>query len=100
MDHQNKGVDVDESELKKLMSKPLIKVRVRLLLSFQKGWSCLFFKFLFWSTRRFIQYSDMPTEMGAETVEIITMAVDKFQSTKNYEVNDLMLVLVNLIIVS
>ncbi len=28
----------------------------------------------------------MPTEMGAETVEIITMAVDKFQGTKNYEV--------------
>lgn len=35
----------------------------------------------------------MPTEMGAETVEIITMAVDKFQSTKNYEVNEIILVL-------
>ena len=33
-----------------------------------------------------LQYSDMPTEMGAEAVEIITMAVDKFQAKKNYEV--------------
>lgn len=46
---------VDQNDLKKLMSKPIVK------------------------------YSDMPTEMGAETVEIITMAVDKFQATKNYE---------------
>lgn len=45
MDHQNKGVDVDESELKKLMSKPLIKVRFRFLLrSFQKGCSSIFFQ--------------------------------------------------------
>ena len=29
----------------------------------------------------------MPTEMGGETVEIITMAMDKFQGTKNYEVS-------------
>ena len=35
------------------------------------------------------QYSDMPTEMGAEAVEIITMAVDKFQAKKNYEVRAL-----------
>ena len=28
----------------------------------------------------------MPTEMGGEAVEIITMALDKFQSNKNYEV--------------
>jgi hypothetical protein len=28
----------------------------------------------------------MPTEMGGEAVEIITMAVDKFQAKKNYEV--------------
>jgi hypothetical protein len=28
----------------------------------------------------------MPTEMGAEAVEIITMGIDKFQSKKNYEV--------------
>jgi hypothetical protein len=31
----------------------------------------------------------MPTEMGAEAVEIITMAVDKFQAKKNYEVRAL-----------
>ena len=29
----------------------------------------------------------MPTEMGGEAVEIITMAVDKFQANKNYEVS-------------
>ena len=27
----------------------------------------------------------MPTEMGSETLEVITMSIDKFQSTKNYE---------------
>jgi len=31
------------------------------------------------------QYSDMPTEMGSEAVEIVTMALDKFQANKNYE---------------
>lgn len=34
----------------------------------------------------------MPTEMGAECVEIITMGVDKFQGTKNYEVRMLSMV--------
>ena len=29
----------------------------------------------------------MPTEMGGEAVEIITMAVDKFQANTNYEVS-------------
>jgi len=33
------------------------------------------------------QYSDMPTEMGSEAVEIVTMALDKFQANKNYEVS-------------
>ena len=28
----------------------------------------------------------MPSEMGHETVEILTMAMDKFLATKNYEV--------------
>ncbi len=32
-----------------------------------------------------LQFSDMPPEIGNEAVEIISMAVDKFQSTKNYE---------------
>eukprot|EP00979_Chaetoceros_neogracilis_P011312 scaffold2753_cov238-Chaetoceros_neogracile.AAC.1 len=36
-------------------------------------------------TKPLVQYSDMPTEMGGEAVEIITMAVDKFQAKKNYE---------------
>jgi hypothetical protein len=27
----------------------------------------------------------MPTEMGSEAVEIITMAADKFHATRNYE---------------
>ena len=29
----------------------------------------------------------MPSEMGAEAVEIITMAIDKHQAKKNYEVS-------------
>ena len=28
----------------------------------------------------------MPSEMASEAVEIVTMAMDKFQSNKNYEV--------------
>jgi len=31
----------------------------------------------------------MPTEMGSEAVEIITMATDKFHATKNYEVRSI-----------
>mmetsp|Transcript_21656 Transcript_21656/g.32324 ORF Transcript_21656/g.32324 Transcript_21656/m.32324 type:complete len:109 (+) Transcript_21656:69-395(+) len=46
---------LSDADLKKLMSKPLIK------------------------------HSDMPSEMGNETVEILTMAMDKFLATKNYE---------------
>jgi len=38
----------------------------------------------------------MPTEMGAEAVEIITMAVDKFQAKKNYEVRVLGRLLANI----
>ena len=30
----------------------------------------------------------MPTEMGSEAVEIVTMAMDKYQANKNYEVRD------------
>ena len=33
----------------------------------------------------FTQYSDMPTEMGNEAVEVCTMALDKFQSSRDYE---------------
>jgi len=32
-----------------------------------------------------MQHSDMPSEIGNEAVEIIAMAVDKFQNSKNYE---------------
>ena len=31
------------------------------------------------------KYSDMPTEMGNDAVDIATMAIDKFQSTNDYE---------------
>ena len=31
------------------------------------------------------QYSDMPTEMGNEAVEVVTMALDKFQANRDYE---------------
>ena len=33
-----------------------------------------------------MQHTDMPQEMANETLEVITMAVDKFQTSKNYEV--------------
>jgi len=49
------GSKLSEEELRKVISRPLVK------------------------------YSDMPTEMGSEAVEIVTMAMDKFQSNKNYE---------------
>lgn len=31
------------------------------------------------------KYSDMPTEMGNEAVEVCTMALDKFQGSADYE---------------
>ena len=83
---------VDENEMTKLMAKPLVKVSslLRTLLikiycidssAFQRH--ALIINSCF-ST---LKYSDMPTEMGGEAVEIITMALDKFQSNRNYEVS-------------
>lgn len=34
----------------------------------------------------FEQCIDMPPDMASEATEIITMAIDKYQTTKNYEV--------------
>lgn len=34
-----------------------------------------------------LQSVDMSAEMASESMEIITMAVDKHQTTKNYEVS-------------
>eukprot|EP00592_Proboscia_alata_P018271 CAMPEP_0194406782 /NCGR_PEP_ID=MMETSP0176-20130528/4882_1 /TAXON_ID=216777 /ORGANISM="Proboscia alata, Strain PI-D3" /LENGTH=77 /DNA_ID=CAMNT_0039206101 /DNA_START=8 /DNA_END=238 /DNA_ORIENTATION=+ len=36
-------------------------------------------------SKALVKYSDMPTEMGQESVEIVTMALDKYQNNKNYE---------------
>jgi Dynein light chain type 1 len=46
-----------------------------------RSWSCL----LRFETALFVQSIDMSAEMAAESMEIITMAVDKHQTTKNYE---------------
>ncbi|KAL7448717.1 hypothetical protein ACHAWC_000864 [Mediolabrus comicus] len=46
---------IDEDEFNKYLKKPLVK------------------------------YSDLPTEMGNDVVDIATMAIDKFQSTNDYE---------------
>lgn len=32
-----------------------------------------------------VQYSDMPTEMGNEAVEVVTMAIDKFVALRDWE---------------
>jgi len=32
-----------------------------------------------------VKYSDMPTEMGNEAVEVCTMALDKFNANRDYE---------------
>jgi len=32
-----------------------------------------------------VKYSDMPTEMGNEAVEVCTMALDKFNVNRDYE---------------
>ncbi|KAL7435825.1 hypothetical protein ACHAXH_004363 [Discostella pseudostelligera] len=32
-----------------------------------------------------VKYSDMPTEMGNEVVEVCTTALDKFQASRDYE---------------
>lgn len=36
----------------------------------------------------FAQSVDMSAEMASESMEVITMAVDKHQTTKNYEVRE------------
>lgn len=35
----------------------------------------------------FLKSIDMSSEMAAESMEVITMSVDKHQATKNYEVS-------------
>ncbi|GMI23542.1 hypothetical protein TrCOL_g11281 [Triparma columacea] len=52
---------ISEKEMRKLMSKALIK------------------------------HTDMPQEMATETLEVITMAVDKFLNNKNYEAASLLI---------
>mmetsp|Transcript_6627 Transcript_6627/g.11812 ORF Transcript_6627/g.11812 Transcript_6627/m.11812 type:complete len:110 (-) Transcript_6627:1814-2143(-) len=49
------SIKLDEEEFQKSMKKPLVK------------------------------YSDMPTEMGNEAVEVCTMALDKFLANRDYE---------------
>lgn len=51
----NAGNELDEEEFQKSMKKPLVK------------------------------YSDMPTEMGNEAVEVCTMALDKFLANRDWE---------------
>jgi len=85
---------IDEEEFKKYLLKPLVKVsnashpyplhyirfvsskRVALILH-----DILFSPLL----RSVLKYSDMPTEMGNDAVDIATMAIDKFLSTNDYE---------------
>ena len=45
------------------------------------------FVLLYVNFRCCMQSVDMSMEMSMESMEIITMAVDKHQATKNYEVN-------------
>ncbi|KAL7482204.1 hypothetical protein ACHAW6_012100 [Cyclotella cf. meneghiniana] len=49
------NVTIDEEEFQKCIKKPLVK------------------------------YSDMPTELGNEAVEVCTTALDKFQNSRDYE---------------
>jgi dynein light chain 4 len=48
-------INIDDEEFQKCIKKPLVK------------------------------YSDMPTEMGNEAVEVCDMALDKFQSSRDWE---------------
>jgi dynein light chain 4 len=68
-------------DLKKLLQKPLIAVRLR---GESAALSCPRLTRL--PAPRAPQKDDMPTEMAAEAVEIVTAAVDKYLATENYEV--------------
>ena len=95
---------IDEEEFKKNLKKPLVKVSniqqvstcfVVLdhpplkVLSLEITWShSLLLNYSLLSSSIWfptIQYSDLPTEMGNDVVDIATMAIDKFQSTNDYE---------------
>ncbi len=78
------AVKIDQEEFQKSMKKPLVKVRRK---SVGSKLSFLPF-FLSLSPSRFYfaaQYSDMPTEMGNEAVEVCTTTLDKFQANRDYE---------------
>ena len=86
-------ISVNENELKKLMTKPLVKVGLKKDLNLSYKRKFVMVLHIFFNISQFFfqfcvckKYSDMPTELGGEAVEIITLALDKFQSNKNYEV--------------
>jgi len=95
---------IDEEEFKKNLKKPLVKVSniqqvstcfmvldhpPLKVLSLEITWShSLLLNYSLLSSSIWfptIQYSDLPTEMGNDVVDIATMAIDKFQSTNDYE---------------
>eukprot|EP00984_Skeletonema_dohrnii_P010698 scaffold4193_cov109-Skeletonema_dohrnii-CCMP3373.AAC.2 len=85
---------IDEEEFKKYLLKPLVKVSkcipslsstlhsFRLIQTRCSHPHIILFSPLL---RSVLKYSDMPTEMGNDAVDIATMAIDKFLSTNDYE---------------
>lgn len=66
--------EISEQDYRKLVSKALTRVWI--------------FHYLVFKTYLFVSQSvDMSMEMSMESMEIITMSVDKHQATKNYEVH-------------
>lgn len=85
-----KVVHIDEEEFQKSMKKPLVKVKRLYLDSMLVTFSTHDARHLasHYDSTRYTshkQYSDMPTEMGNEIVEICTTALDKFLLNRDYE---------------
>ena len=93
MNATKKNNIIDEEEFKKYLLKPLVKVSGRnefffLTISSSKLVQTHFsldWLILSYPNAPLDKYSDMPTEMGNDAVDIATMAIDKFQSTNDYE---------------
>jgi hypothetical protein len=82
--------DLNDVDYRKLVSKPLVKVRDLFVVYLLRSFLCSVLTHarlhgaVIYCTP---QSADMSTEMSQEILELVTMAVDKFINVKNYEVN-------------
>lgn len=85
----SKASEIDEEEFQKCLKKPIVKVSNIITCRFSLDSNLTYYlQYNLQQCLRLLkltQYSDMPNEMGAEAVEVVTMALDKFVASRDWE---------------